>query len=200
MDEHVLGHLFDPFFTTKTQEGGTGLGLSTVYGIVRQAAGAIEVDSAPGEGSRFDVYLPRIEPPVRRLADEKPAPTSRARGTLLVVEDQERLRVMLGNALRESGYEVLEARDAGDAVRIAREHPGSIDLLLSDVVMPHLRGPHLAEQGREARPGIRVLFMSGFLDDEGKGSTAEELRGAALLPKPFTLDVLTKKLREVLEG
>ena len=198
MDREVLEHLFDPFFTTKGHQG-TGLGLSTAYGIVRQAGGAIAVESTPGQGSRFDVYLPRVEPPsipARGLPATRPA---RGSETLLVAEDQERLRAVVARALREQGYVVLEAASPADAVRIAAEHDGPIDLLLADVIMPGMRGPELARIVRDGRPNVRVLFMSGFVDDAGLGDLAGA-PGVGLIAKPFTPDALASELRLLLDG
>jgi signal transduction histidine kinase len=208
MDEHVLAHLFDPFFTTKGDSGGTGLGLSTAYGIVRHAGGAIAVDSLPGRGSRFDVYLPRVEAPAVGGRGAGEARPRHGTETLLLAEDQERLLVVLARALREVGYTVLEAHSPADALRLAREHPGSIDLLLTDVIMPGMRGPDLAARVREVRPAIKVLFMSGYVDNArldgieqrmGPGPHPTNPGGAALIAKPFTPDALADKVRELLE-
>jgi CheY-like chemotaxis protein len=195
MDEHVRAHMFDPFFTTKA--AGTGLGLSTVYGIVRQAQGAIEVWSELGKGSRFDVYLPRVEPP--RFAPPVDAPVRAAGGseTVLVVEDRAALRVLVRRMLHEQGYTVLEAGDPATALAIAESHDGPIHLLLSDVVMPGLRGPELAVRMRDLRPGTRVLFMSGYV--EGASFVAAGEKSPPLLAKPFTPEELARKVREVLE-
>jgi signal transduction histidine kinase len=198
MDEHVLAHLFDPFFTTKARSGGTGLGLSTAYGIVRQAGGAIAVESAPGRGSRFDVYLPRVEQPAVLPVDAGAVRARRGSETLLLAEDQERLLVVVGRALRELGYTVLEASSPADALRVAREHAGPVDLLLTDVIMPGMRGPDLAARVRAVRPGIKVLFMSGYVDDAGLGG-AERLPGVSLIAKPFTHDALADQLRDLLD-
>ena len=203
MDEHVLAHLFDPFFTTKADAGGTGLGLSTVYGIVRQAGGAIAVESAPGHGSRFDVFLPRVEPPATGLAAAGAVGALRGSETLLLVEDQGPLLLVVARTLRELGYTVLESSTPAHALELAREHPGPIHLLLTDVIMPGMRGPDLAARVLEARPGIKVLFMSGYVDDAGLGGAgvgagADRRPGVSLLAKPFTQDALAQRLRELL--
>jgi CheY-like chemotaxis protein len=196
MDEHVLAHLFDPFFTTKADGAGTGLGLSTVYGIVRQAGGAIEVTSAPGQGARFDVYFPRVEPPAARAPRDGAPEVPRGTETVLVAEDQVQLLTVVGATLRDLGYAVLEATDPLEALHAARDHRGPIDLLLADVVMPRMRGPELAARVRELRPEIRVVFMSGYVDDGGLGREGERVD---LIAKPFAPEALARKIREVLD-
>jgi two-component system, cell cycle sensor histidine kinase and response regulator CckA len=196
MDEATLAHIFDPFFTTKATGQGTGLGLSTVYGIVKQSGGAIAVTSTLGHGSRFTIHLPRVAPsvPPPEPAGARAAAESGSE-TLLVVEDQERLRDAISVVLEGFGYEVMAAKDAEDALRIAEQHPGPIHLLLTDVVMPRTSGPQLARRVRAKRPGIKVLFMSGYaadaLPDHG-GATAP------LLPKPFGPDDLARAIRAAL--
>jgi signal transduction histidine kinase len=197
MDEHVLTHLFDPFFTTKAGDSGTGLGLATVYGIVRQRGGAIDVHSAPGAGSRFDVYLPRVEPPPPPAPEADAPAVARGAETVLLAEDQERLRAVVGDSLRDFGYTVLEAEGPVEALRLASEHPGPIDLLLSDVIMPGMRGPELAQQILGKRPGIKILLMSGYVDDAGLHAMSG-LSDAAMIAKPFTHEELARKVREVL--
>jgi two-component system cell cycle sensor histidine kinase/response regulator CckA len=197
MDEHVLAHLFDPFFSTKAGDSGTGLGLATVYGIVRQRGGAIDVQSSPGAGARFDVYLPRVEPPPPPGPEAAARPALRGTETVLLAEDQERLRAVVGESLRELGYTVLLADGPAEALRLASEHPASIDLLLSDVIMPGMRGPELAQKVRLARPGIRILLMSGYVDDAGLHAMSG-LPSAAMIAKPFTHDELAAKVRDVL--
>ena len=221
MDEATLAHIFDPFFTTKgaspaptkgtataeapTVEGarsthGTGLGLATVYGIVKQASGAIAVTSAPGQGTRISIYLPCSEAtaPARR-EETRDAEAHEGTETILVVEDQPRLRDVLAVVLRGFGYEVLAAKDAEDAVRLAESHAGPIELLLTDVVMPRTSGPQLAARIQRIRAGIQVLFMSGYTADAmvahgGPGA------GTALLQKPFGPDELGRAVRTALGG
>jgi len=167
MSRQVLSQIFEPFFTTKPAGKGTGLGLATVYGIVRQSGGYIHVDSTPGQGSCFSLYFPTIAP---ALPSETPA-TDSAPGrqpvsaTLLLVDDESSLRHAIAEILRESGYTVLEAADAASALEIAREHPGAIDLLVTDVVMPGMRGPELHHNILEMQPHIQVLFISGYAAD-----------------------------------
>jgi signal transduction histidine kinase/CheY-like chemotaxis protein len=194
----TLAHIFDPFFTTKATGKGTGLGLSTVYGIVKQNGGAVAVQTAPGEGSCFTIHFPRAageappgEPP------GVPASSPQGSETILVVEDQERLRDVIVLVLRGFGYQVLAARDAEDAVRLATTHEQRIDLLLTDVVMPRTSGPVLSARIRGVRPEIRVVFMSGYAADamERHGGLAE---GAPLLQKPFGPDELARAVRAAL--
>jgi two-component system, cell cycle sensor histidine kinase and response regulator CckA len=196
MDERVRAHMFDPYFTTKST--GSGLGLSTVYGIVRQAGGAVDVWSEPGRGSRFDVYLPRVDPAPPVVVAPSAGAAPRGAETVLLVEDRPALRVLVRRILTESGYRVLEAADPVQALQVASEHKGAIDLLLTDVIMPHMRGPELARRLGEARPSTRVLFMSGYVEGASLAGPGE--RPAALVPKPFTPDELTKMVREVLDS
>ena len=199
MDEAVLSHLFDPFFTTKETGRGTGLGLSTVYGIVRHVGGAILPTSRSGEGSTFRVYLPRIEAACsdRKAEDRAPAPRG-AGETVLLVEDHPRLRVSFAIVLRDIGYRVLEAGSPGDAIALVEGDDDRIDLLVSDVVMPTMSGLDLAERVRSRRPGLRVLFVSGYAAPEVLGA-GRLLDGAAFLQKPFWPDVLGRKVREMLD-
>jgi CheY-like chemotaxis protein len=199
MDEHVLAHLYDPFFTTKTSSRGTGLGLSTVYGIVKQAGGAIDVASELGKGSRFDIYLPRAQPLARRAGERRTAPALRGSETLLVVEDQEPLRRLVAHVLRDFGYTVLEARDAADAIAIARKRDVEVHLLLTDVVMPKMRGPELATEVRAERPQTKVLFMSGYMDDESL-ARGDGGQPPPLIAKPFSPEALARRIREVLDS
>jgi CheY-like chemotaxis protein len=198
MDEATLAQIFDPFFTTKGLGKGTGLGLATVYGIVKQAGGGLAVHSAPGKGTEFSIYLARSDAQVPSARKDPPrVDAPEGTETILVVEDQERLRDVLGLVLRGFGYEVIAAHDADDALRLAREHEGPLDLLLTDVVMPRTSGPLLAERIQAVRPGIGVLFMSGYTADamEQHGGFR---RGAALLQKPFRPDELGRAVRAVL--
>ena len=200
MDEATLAQIFEPFFTTKGLGQGTGLGLATVYGIVKQAGGGIDVKSTPGKGTTFSIYLARREAtaPPRR---EEPRGVEAPEGTetVLVVEDQERLREVLGVVLRGFGYRVIAARDADDALRLSAEEAGPIQLLLTDVVMPRVSGPVLAQRIRESRPGIKVVFMSGFAADAME-QHGRLVQGASLLAKPFRPDDLGRALRAALGG
>jgi two-component system cell cycle sensor histidine kinase/response regulator CckA len=200
MDETTRFRLFEPFFTTKNAKGGTGLGLATVYGIVKQSGGDILVHSVPGRGSSFKIYFPASEEP----AAEKPASTApRSEGghgeTVLLVEDEQPLRILVRQMLESNGYTVIEASDGSDALRRVNANDGPIDLLLTDMVMPRIGGGELAERLRSMRPGIPVLFMSGYAEEmtvrNGLGQNRVEY-----LTKPFTSAALKRKIRELLNG
>jgi nitrogen-specific signal transduction histidine kinase/CheY-like chemotaxis protein len=203
MTDEVLGHLFEPFFTTKDLHKGTGLGLATVYGIVQQTGGHIRVESAPGRGSTFDVYLPRTEEPLlvpvegERAAPAAPVADGNSE-TLLLVEDEDAVRAMAREALLLSGYRVLEARDGREALRLSAEWPHPIGLTVTDVVMPQMSGRDLAERLRLQRPAMKVLYVSGYTDDAVVCHGVPG-PGRAFLQKPFTPSVLAAKVREVLE-
>jgi two-component system, cell cycle sensor histidine kinase and response regulator CckA len=185
MDDRTREHAFEPFFTTKGIGKGTGLGLSTVYGIVRQNNGEIHLSSAPGVGTTFDLYFPAV--PDKAAESDTPAsrgPKAKATGTILVAEDEPALRELVRRTLEQSGYNVVEATDGYDAVRIMEEHPGEIHLLLTDVIMPLMNGQELASRVKAARPGTRVLYMSGYTDDVlAFHGIAPEI---AFIQKPFT--------------
>jgi two-component system cell cycle sensor histidine kinase/response regulator CckA len=198
MDQQTVTHIFEPFFTTKEGGRGTGLGLSTVYGIVKQSGGYIWVYSEPGKGSSFKVYLPRVD----EAAEEIPstAAVSRAqRGTetILLVEDEEPLRELIQTVLTEQGYNVILSLDPQHAEQIAARFEGEVHLLLTDVVMPGISGRELAGRISARRPEIRVLYMSGYTDNViSSGGMLE--RGLAFLQKPFSPATLVQKVREVL--
>ena len=199
MSEETQTQIFDPFFTTKESGRGTGLGLSTVYGIVRQAGGAIEVTSAPGQGARFAIYWPSAPPgSMAPLLSAAASPDSRGNETILLAEDQETLRNVVTEVLEEFGYKVLVARDAETALKLAAAHEGAIHLLLTDVLMPAMSGPELADRLAETRPETRVLFMSGYTDD----STLRKVHKGEvdLLAKPFTPEALAKRIRSILDA
>ena len=195
----VRSRLFEPFFTTKERGKGTGLGLSTVYGIVKQSAGEIWVYSELGKGTTFKIYLPRVADDEPQLAPAaEPTPVERGEETVLLAEDEPGVRALAREVLRQHGYQVLEAMDVNDALRICREHPEGIDLLLTDVVMPVMSGRELAERVAEIRPEIKVLYMSGYTDNivvnHGVTSIDKEF-----LQKPFTPRSLARKVRESLD-
>jgi CheY-like chemotaxis protein len=207
MEADTLAHLFEPFFTTKGPGSGTGLGLSMVYGIVKQSGGHLAVRSAPGAGSTFGVYLPRVDEPLDPLAEpvELPARASatsesaqvaRESECVLLVEDQDMVREFTRAALEVHGHVVLEASSGDEALLASGRHPGTIDLLLTDVMLPRMSGIELSRRLAAARPGLRLLFMSGFTD----GATTAALTDAAFIQKPFTASSLLRRVRDVLDA
>ena len=199
MDKETLEHAFEPFFTTKPRGQGTGLGLATIYGIVTQAGGSIEVYSEPGLGTRVSVLLPATDPAVTAEAVTRDAPRALASETVLVVEDSDDLREIVERILTKSGYQVMVAGDGEEALEMSRKFAGRIDLLLTDVVMPHMQGNELAPKLVEARPDLRVLFMSGFAQP-ALASNGKLQPGVTLLDKPFNEPTLLARVREVLEA
>jgi CheY-like chemotaxis protein len=192
MDAHTRARIFEPFFTTKQPGEGTGLGLATVYGIVRQSGGTIKVDSELGVGTTFTILLPRVED----TAAAATSPTTAPRGgpeTVLLVEDEAEVRSLLQAVLSEHGYEVLSAGRPSEAVEIAERHPGPIHLLISDMVMPEMGGPALARRLLSGRPEMAVLYMSGYTD-QMLGDTIP------FLQKPFTPDVILRTVRAALDA
>ena len=199
MDRETLSHLFEPFFTTKPPGKGTGLGLATVYGIVTQSGGAVRVESEPGKGTTVEIRFPRTVEPAREAGSAATGPRGGGREALLLVEDEESVRSLAKEVLQKSGYSVLEARDGTEAVRLCSNPALPIDLLLTDVVMPVMSGREVAERVLRLRPGIKVLYMSGYTDSAvfHHGVQRSETE---LLEKPFTPDDLSRKVREVLDG
>jgi PAS domain S-box-containing protein len=199
MTPEVQRYVFEPFFTTKGVGKGTGLGLATVYGIVKQGGGHIEVESEPGKGSLFRVYLPCADVPIPASDSvREPAPARRGTETVLLVEDEDAVRSLGGRALRGMGYTVLEAGHGVEALRVAEGHRGLIHLLATDVVMPHLSGRQLAERLLPLHPEMKVLYLSGYTDD---AVVRHGVRQAEVhfLQKPFTSDTLAQTVREVLD-
>jgi two-component system, cell cycle sensor histidine kinase and response regulator CckA len=201
MDAKTLARMFEPFFTTKEKGRGTGLGLSTAYGVVKQSGGNIWVQSEPGRGTTFKVYLPRTF--AAATATIVPAPTGARRPTgtetVLVVDDEEALGKIAERTLRKSGYTVLTAASADEALLAGAAHPGDIHLLLTDVIMPKMNGRALAHELSKTRPAMKVLYMSGYSDDAiSLRGVLEE--GTSLLEKPFTATELARKVRAVLDG
>jgi two-component system cell cycle sensor histidine kinase/response regulator CckA len=200
IDSETIAHIFEPFFTTKELGKGTGLGLATVYGIVKQSGGYVWVDSEPGKGAAFQVFLPRVaqiadSPAVRPYLDEN----LRGSETILLVEDAEPLRKLAASFLSSHGFKVLSAPDAEEALKIAAAHAGAIQLLVTDVVMPGQNGRVLAERLVASYPGIKVLYISGYTDSFIAGHGILEA-DANLLNKPFTEEALIHKVRDVLDG
>src|SRR5438094_695988 len=199
MDEEVQAHLFEPFFTTKPRGKGSGLGLATVYGIVRQSGGHIAVDSAPGRGATFRVYLPRVEAPLDPTDRPRPV-TAPAAGseTILLVEDEHLVRLLARKVLERAGYRVLVAAGGAEALELAERYAGPIHLLLTDVVMPGMNGRALMRRLAPLRPDLRVLYMSGYAD-EAVAQHGVLDPGTAFLQKPFTPGGLADKVRGVLD-
>ncbi|MBX7183966.1 MAG: response regulator [Vicinamibacteria bacterium] len=200
MTPEIQAKAFDPFFTTKPEGQGTGLGLATVYGIVKQSGGNVWVYSEPGRGTTFRIYLPRVDRPNANLQPEAPPSGETPRGTetILLAEDTDSLREVIQETLLERGYKVLAAADGREALAVARAHPGPVDLLLTDVVMPNMGGAELAAALSQVRPSLPVLYMSGYTDGalSHHGVLAE---GIMLIEKPFTGDLLCRRVREALD-
>jgi PAS domain S-box-containing protein len=197
MNKETQSRIFDPFFSTKAVGKGTGLGLSTVFGIVKQSAGSIGVASEPGRGTIFTIYLPRYEEAPAEIPEEDATPLRGGTETLLLVEDAALLRKLTKRILEDCGYTVLDTGDPADALRLAAAHQGRLPLMITDVVMPGLSGPLLADKLAAARPETRVLYTSGFTDDRVAQQCVPGAR--AFLEKPFTRDALVRKVRELLD-
>jgi two-component system, cell cycle sensor histidine kinase and response regulator CckA len=202
MDSEIQSHIFEPFFTTKGPKG-TGLGLSTVYGIVKQSGGYIWVSSAPGKGTTFKIYLPRVaeaaESTVKMAPVAEAKPAAPGNETILLVEDEINLRYLARQFLEKQGYRVIEAADGAVAIQIAVAHQGVIDLLLTDVIMPGMNGRELAQRISEIRPKVKILYMSGYTENViGRNGTLDA--GIRLLQKPFTLRELNSQVREALDS
>lgn len=198
MDSETQAHIFEPFFTTKGEGKGTGLGLAMVYGIVKQSGGSVWVYSEVGRGTTFKVYLPQVNEKVTAQVSRPPQPVlTRGWETILLVEDEEPVRSLVRSVLEAGGYVVLEARHGEDALVVAEMHKGPIQLLVTDVVMPEMSGPELAEHLAPFHREMKVLYMSGYTEGsiQHHGLLAPV---TAYLPKPFTPETLARKVREVL--
>ncbi len=203
MDAITQARIFEPFFTTKPRGRGTGLGLATVYGVVRQSGGHIAVESAPGAGTTFRMYLPRVDAPLAvATAPQRPAAAAGS-GTILLVEDERLVRVLARKVLEQAGYRVLVAEGGAQALELARGHSGVIDLLLTDVVMPEMSGREVVRRLLQERPAVRVLvrvlYMSGY-SDEAVAQHGVLDAGTSFIAKPFTPATLATKVRQVLEA
>jgi CheY-like chemotaxis protein len=200
MDAETSSHIFEPFYTTKGGTSGTGLGLATVYGIVKQSGGYIWVYSEPGKGSSFKVYLPRVDEPAETPQSMKKQTRARkGTETILLVEDEPAVRELTRMVLAAQGYCVVEALNPEDAQRLSESHASRIHLLLTDVVMPGVSGRELARRITARHPNMRVLYMSGYTQNVIAGGGTLET-GIAFLQKPFTPATLIDKVRDVLDG
>jgi CheY-like chemotaxis protein len=198
MTPEVKERLFEPFFTTKEMGKGTGLGLSTVYGIVKQSGGNIWVYSEPGQGTTFKIYLPRVDEPLEELREEVIREIPRGSETILVVEDEGMVRKLAVRILNRQGYRVLEAEDEGKAFMLCEKYKETIHLILTDVVMPGMGGRQLAERLREIHPEAKTLYMSGYTDNAILHHGILD-PGIRFLQKPFTVESLSRKVRETLD-
>jgi two-component system cell cycle sensor histidine kinase/response regulator CckA len=200
MAEGVREHVFEPFFTTKPKHKGTGLGLSTVYGIVRQSRGHIEFDTEVGKGTEFRVYFPMTGAPPEPAAKKPKDAAPKGRETILVVEDEDMVRNLAVRMLTSLNYKVLEARNGREALDVCEKHADPIDLVLSDVVMPHMSGPQFVERLRKMRSDFKVLYTSGFNEEQLFEHGGPRDRTAQLLPKPYTREALAQRIRQVIDG
>jgi CheY-like chemotaxis protein len=192
----VQEHIFEPFFTTKEEGKGTGLGLATVYGIIKSHQGGVRVQSQQDEGTTFEIYLPAVVAVVQAGAQQRPVPGPRGTETVLLVEDDPLVREVVCRMLGDLGYTVLETARGDTALQMCNEHAQTIALLLTDMVLPGLNGYALAEQAATSQPQLKVLYMSGYTErgDRPQGN------GANFLSKPFTADRLARAVRQILDG
>jgi CheY-like chemotaxis protein len=197
MTAEVKARIFEPFYTTKESGKGTGLGLAIVYGVIKQSGGDIIVYSEAGNGTTFKLYFPMAEVPAEVAVAGQRMTDARGTGTVLLCEDEEGIRKLVLAMLRKQGYKVLEAETPESAVRLARDHGGVIDLLITDIVMPRINGLELAKTIQGLRPNAKVLFMSGYTDNRVNSSWVLDPNAPFLL-KPFTAAALMEKVREAL--
>jgi CheY-like chemotaxis protein len=198
MDATTMSRIFEPFFTTKESGKGTGLGLATVYGVVRQSGGFIWVESSPGNGARFEIYLPLVTEKEEAVSYQRGSARSKGgSGTVLVVEDEDEVRSLASEFLRSAGYSVLTAKDGVEALEISERLGGAIQLLLTDVVMPKMRGTELAKELKARFPRLRVVYMSGYLEQDP--CSGEILEKAMVLQKPFSRDSLVREIGHAFE-
>jgi CheY-like chemotaxis protein len=199
MDAATQAQAFEPFFTTKRAGSGTGLGLYTVAGIVKQSGGAVQLSSQPGQGTSFRIYLPRVDHAPAAVKAEAPKVAAvRGAETILLVEDDEMVRTLVRETMESCGYRVLEASDPLEAHVVASNYRNTIQLLITDVIMPKASGPELAKELLQISPGLKVLYMSGYAD-RAISKRGVRRREVAFLPKPFTPAELIAKVRDVLE-
>lgn len=200
MDRKTQSHIFEPFFTTKGEGKGSGLGLSTVFGIVTQCGGAIDVTSRVGHGTRFDLYFPSVESDILTIAPTEPlGQPQKGTETILLVEDEASVRTLIRDELRKLGYRVIEAKNGIEACLLATQQAGTLQLLLTDVVMPGMGGRELAQHLSVIKPDLRTLFISGYMDDVGIMAGQEE-GTSSFLQKPFTPEVLARAVRNLLDA
>jgi two-component system cell cycle sensor histidine kinase/response regulator CckA len=199
IDKENIGRVFEPFFTTKGPGAGTGLGLSTVYGIVKQTGGSINIESEKGRGTTFVIHLPYQEGKAEQRAAETVLTPTAEHGseTILVVEDDSSIRDLICNTLKQRGYQVIDTANAGEALLVCEENDG-IDLLISDIVMPHVSGTALTKRIRSVRPELKVLLISAYPDQQLE--ELEVLDDVSFLPKPFDLDTFLRTVRSVLDA
>jgi two-component system, cell cycle sensor histidine kinase and response regulator CckA len=196
MSKDILEHIFEPFFTTKEPGKGTGLGLATVYGIVRQSRAHVSVYSEPGNGTTFKIYFPLLDKSIPVSQSVALAAVPRGEGTVLLVEDEPSLRVLAAESLKKLGYSVLQAGNGLEAIAIADAHADRIDIVVTDVVMPRMGGPELVAKLKQKREGFSVIFMSGYTE-AGALENSSIGPDAVLLNKPFSTEVLARKISEV---
>jgi CheY-like chemotaxis protein len=198
MDAPTLAQIFEPFFTTKPKGRGTGLGLSTVFGIAEQSGGHVRVASTPGHGTTFEVFLPAVSERPHPVEEPSETPLSGGSETILLAEDDQELRTLTARVLTAQGYRVLQAANGVEALRVADQYHGAVDLLTTDMVMPSMGGHALAQELSARRPGLKVLFVSGYTEDAvGRGELGP---GDAFLQKPVDPKVLARKVRQLLDG